>query len=119
MKARGGSRLSLLLALLITAALIVGAVRIIPVYVRSYDFREAVRNQARFARVNRKPPEVIRDELLKKAQSLELPVRREQIRVGLAPGGVRIEAHYVVPVDLIIYKMDLSFDYTANTSTIY
>lgn len=119
MRAREGSRLRLLLALLIVAALIVGVIRVIPVYVRSYEFQDAIRTQAKFAGVNRKSPEVIREELYNKARALDLPVCREQIKVIPARGGVRIEAAYTVPVDLIIFKTDLSFDYAAETATTY
>ncbi len=107
------------LALLITAAIILGAVRIIPVYVRSYEFEDAMRSQAKFAGVEQKPPETIRRELLKKAQELELPVSGDQIQVFPRRGGVRISARYAIQVDLIFYKPYLDFDFAADTATAY
>lgn len=119
MNARGGSRLQLLLGLLVTAAIIIIAVRVVPIYVRSYEFKDAIRTEAKFAGVRSKSPEAIREDLYKKARDLELPVRREQISVVLAPKGVRIVTHYTVPVDLVVYQTTLAFDFSADTATTY
>lgn len=119
MKARGGSKLQLLLGLVITAALILGAVRIIPVYVRSYEFQDAMRSQAKFAGVEKKSAEAIRAELLRKARELELPMQREQIKVFPLRVGVQISAHYTVQVDLIVFKPNLNFDYSTDTASAY
>lgn len=116
MKARGGSKVQLILGLLITAAIIVCAVRLVPVYANSFEFKDAIRSQAKFADVERKTPEAIRETLFKKAQSLELPVTREQIQVAPARVGVEIRVRYQVPVDLIVYRPVLKFDYSEDTA---
>lgn len=116
MKARGGSKVQLILGLLITAAIILGAVRLVPVYANSFEFKDAIRSQAKFADVERKTPEAIREALYKKAQDLDLPVTREQIQVTPQRTGVEIRVRYQVPVDLIVYRPVLKFDYAEDTA---
>lgn len=118
-KAGGGTKLQLLIALVITAAIILGAIRIIPVYVRSYEFEDFMRAQAKFAGVEQKPADLIRQELLQKAAELELPISREQIQVLPRRGGVHIAANYSIQVDLVLYQPYLDFDFTADTATAY
>lgn len=119
MKQRGGSRFHLLVALLLTAAIILTAVRIIPVYVRSYEFEDFMRSEAKFAGVRKKSPQDIKKDLLKKAQELNLPVTGERITVSPARNGVRITASYAMPVDLVVYTHTFSFDFQVDTASAY
>lgn len=119
MKARGGTKVNLLIGLLVTAALIVGALRVVPVYIRSYEYKDYMRTQAKFAGVENKPPDAVRDALYRKANDLELPIRREQIRVGPGPGGVRITTQFTVPLDLVVYQTSLSFNFSEDTRSAY
>ena len=116
---QGGSRLQLLIALLIVAAIILAAVRITPVYVSSYEFEDAMRSQAKFAGVNNKPPRQIQQELHRKALELSLPLERKEISVTPAARGVRIAARYTVPVDLVVYTANFTFDFQADTGSVY
>ena len=116
MNARGGSKVQLILGLLVTAGIIVAAVRLVPVYANSFEFRDAIRSQAKFADVERKTPEAIRETLYKKAQDLSLPVTREQIQVTPQRTGVQIIVRYKVPVDLIVYRPVLNFSYSEDTA---
>jgi len=119
MNARGGSKLSLLVGLAITAAFIVAAVRLVPVYANSYEFKDAIRSQAKFAGVEQRSPEFIKQALYKKAQELNIPIRPEQIQVIPKRAGVEIKTHYTVQVDLIVYSPTLTFNYSADTATAY
>jgi len=116
MNARGGSKVQLVLGLAVTAAIIICAVRLVPVYANSYELKDTIRNQARFADVERKTPEAVREEVYKKAQSLGLPLTREQIQVTPQRVGVEIRVRYQVPVDLIVYKPILKFEYHEDTA---
>lgn len=119
MSERGSTTLKTLLALLVFAALITGVVKIVPLYVKVYEFEDAMRQQAKFAGVERKEATVVREELYKKAQDLKLPVTREQIEVSRRMGGVNIKVSYTVPVDLIVFQRDFNFDYETDTSTAF
>lgn len=115
---RGGGKLQVLLALAVTAAIIVSAWRIIPVYIKSYQFQDEMRERAKFAPVERLPPEVVKEELLKFTQEIGLPVPREQLQVsGAGPGAIRIEVRYTVPVDLILFDINIPFEYNVDSKS--
>ncbi len=68
-----------------------------------------MQDQARFGVVNRYSEEQIRDVVFKEAQDLDVPIKKEQIKVLVNPSLVRISLDYTVPIDLLVYKMDLHF----------
>lgn len=118
-KARGGGKLNALIGLVILVSLFVGGVKLIPIYINAYEFRDAMRSQAKFAGVDRKSHEQVREELYKKARDLGLPLQREQIHVTSAPGGIAVAARFAVPVDLIAFQHTLNFNFSEDTSTAY
>ncbi len=115
---RGGGKLNMLLALAITAILVLSAWRIIPVYVKSYQFQDEIRSKCKFAPVDRKSPETVKEELLRFAQELGLPVAREQLQVNaLGPSGIRVNVKYTVPVDLILLDISIPFEYNFDSKS--
>jgi len=115
---RGGGKLQMLLALAVTAVLVVSAWRIIPVYVKSYQFQDEIRNKCKFAPVDRKSPETVKEELLRFAQEIDLPVAREQLQVNaLGPAAIRVEVKYSVPVDLILFDINIPFEYNVDSKS--
>lgn len=119
MSEKGSGTIKTLIVLVVVAALIVGVVKIVPVYVKVYEFQDAMRQQAKFAGVERKNETVVREELFLKAQSMGLPITREQIEISKRMGGINIKVKYTVPIDLIVMQRDFNFDYEADTSTAY
>ena len=115
---RGGSKLQVLLALAITAALFVAGIRIIPVYIAAFKLEDEVRNKCKFAPVERKPPEAVREDLLKTAQELGLPLQREGIQIAPTSGaGLQITVKYTVPVDLIVFDLKIPFEYSVDSKS--
>jgi hypothetical protein len=99
-------------AVLWSAVLIYGAFvayKIIPAYVAEYQLADKMAEQARFAIVNRYPEEQIRDIVFKTMQELEIPAKREDIKIISNQSVVKISLDYTVPVDLLIYHIDLHF----------
>jgi len=90
----------------------VGA-EIIPPYFANYEFQDTLDTEARLGTYSTKGDEVIRDAVFKRAQELELPLTRDQIKVqrtgGPGTGSVLIETSYSVHVELPGYPMDLDF----------
>ena len=116
----GGGTLQLVIVLLITAGIILAVVRIVPVYVRDFEFKDAIREEAKMARIRRdEPPMAIRRRLFEKAQEVGLPVQPEQIQITPAGEGVRISVNYRVPVSLLVYTLNLNFDASADTATAF
>jgi hypothetical protein len=99
-------------AILWTILLIYGAFvayKILPAYVAEYQLADKMQEQARFAVVNRYPEEQIRDSIFKVVKDLEIPVKREDIKITANQDVVRIACDYTVPVDLLVYQMNLHF----------
>jgi len=59
--------------------------------------------------VNRYDEEKVRDVIFREIQDLEIPVKREEIKVVANPSIVKISLDYTVPVDLLFYHLDLHF----------
>lgn len=115
---RAGARLRLqqgagtIKAILWTVLLIYGAFvayKILPAYVAEYQLQDKMQEQAKFAVVNRYPEEQIRDSIFKVIKDLEIPVKREDIKITATQDVVRIAVDYSVPVDLLVYQMNLHF----------
>ncbi len=85
------------------------AVRLLPPYIAEYQLSDKMQEQARFGVVNRYTEEQIRDVIFKEAQDLDVPIKKEQIKVLANPSVVRISLDYTVPIDLLVYKMELHF----------
>ena len=99
-------------AILWTVLLIYGAFvayKILPAYVAEYQLADKMQEQARFAVVNHYPEEQIRDTIFKVVKDLEIPVKREDIKIEANQDVVRIACDYTVPVDLLVYQMNLHF----------
>ena len=99
-------------ALVWTVILVYGAYagyKIVPAYVAEYQLSDQMQEQARFAVVNHYPEEQVRDNIYKVVQELDIPVKREQIKVLSSLSIVRISMEYTVPVDLLVYHVDLHF----------
>jgi len=99
-------------AILWTAILFYGAFvayKIIPAYVAEYQLADKMAEQARFAVVNQYPEEQIRETVYKTMQELEIPARREDIKIIANKSMVKISLDYTVPVDLLVYHLDLHF----------
>jgi hypothetical protein len=116
---RGGGTVK---AILWTAILIYGAFaayRIIPAYVAEYQLTDKMQEQARFAVVNHYPEDQIRDTIFKTVQDLEIPAKREAIKVVSTQSVVRISLEYNVPVDLLVYHLDLHFTPNTENKSLY
>jgi hypothetical protein len=108
-------------AILWTALLIYGAFvayKILPAYVAEYQLQDKMQEQAKFAVVNRYPEEQIRDSIFKVVKDLEIPVKREDIKITATQDVVRIACDYTVPVDLLVYQMNLHFTPTSENKNL-
>jgi len=99
-------------AIVYTVVLVIGvyvAIKIVPVFVADYELKDKITEQARFSVVNRYPEEQVRDTIFKVIQDLDIPAKREDIKVENTNHGVQISVTYTVPVDFMVYKADLTF----------
>ena len=108
-------------AIVYTALLAFGvfsAFKLIPPYLAEYQLSDKMQEQARFAVVNRYSEEQIRDTIFKEAQDLEVPIKKEEIKVLASASLVRISLDYTVPIDLFVYKMNLHFTPSSENKSI-
>jgi len=87
------------LALLMIGVFI--ASKIVPVKMKTSTFYDAMQEQAQFGSI--KNDGAIQAELFRKAQELQLPLKKEEIVVRRDMGYVYVEVHYVLPVEFPIY----------------
>jgi Domain of unknown function (DUF4845) len=99
-------------AIAFTAIIVFGvysAFKLLPPYIAEYQLSDKMQEQARFAVVNRYSEEQIRETIFKEAQDLDVPIKKEDIKVFASTSVVRISLDYRVPIDLLVYKMELHF----------
>jgi cell division protein FtsL len=106
---RGEGRLK---AISFTVLLVIGiyvAFKLLPIYVAEYQLNDKLQEIARFGVVNRNTEEKIKDEVMKEVADLEVPVKREDVKVAVSVRAVTISVDYTVPVDLLFYHLDIHF----------
>jgi len=96
---------------------------LIPPYFANYEFEDAIKNEAQMATYSTKTEDAIRDEMFKKAQELDIPVVKDQIKVQRTgaqnAGSVSIEVPYTVHLDLPGYPVDLNFDPATRNRSVF
>jgi hypothetical protein len=116
---QGAGKLKAVIYLAILLLVVYSAVKIVPAYVSDYQLGDKMQEQARYAVVNRYTEEQIRDNVFKVVQDLDIPVKREAIKVLSTNSVVKISMEYTVPVDLLIYHMDLHFSPSSENKALF
>ena len=114
---RKGGKFDLLM--LGNAFAVYAAVKIVPPYAAEYQLADKMQEQARFAVVNHYTDEQIRDNVYKVVQDLEIPVKREDIKVEASNRIVKIDVDYKVPIDLLTYHLDLHFTPSSENRSLF
>ena len=116
---RGAGKIKAILVTAILAFAVYAAVKIVPPYAAEYQLADKMQEQARFAVVNRYTDEQIRNNVFKVVQDLEIPVKREAIKVEASQQIVKISVDYTVPIDLLVYHLDLHFTPSSENRSLY
>jgi hypothetical protein len=99
-------------AIVYTAVLVIGvfvAFKTVPSYVAEFQLKDKMTEQARFAIVNRYTEDQIKDNIYRVIQDLDIPAKRDDIKVTNTNHGLEIAVSYTVPVDFLVYQTDLNF----------
>lgn len=115
---RGEGKLKAIIYTAILLLAIYSAVKIVPAYVAEYQLADKMQEQARFAVVNRYSEEQIRDNIYKVVQDLEIPAKRDDIKILASNSLVKISINYTVPVDLLFYHLDLHFTPSSENKSV-
>ena len=73
--------IKLILVLALLGGLVYLGAEMIPPYFANYEFQDSLESEARLGTYSVKGDDVIRDAVFKRAQELEIPVTKEQIKV--------------------------------------
>jgi len=115
---RGEGRLKAIVFTLVVIMAVYLAFKFVPPYVSEYQLQDKMQEQARFGIVNRYSEEQIRDNVFKVVQDLELPIKREDIKVSVSLATVKISLEYTVPVEMFFYSTELHFSPSSENKSL-
>ena len=106
---RGEGRLGLLFALALLGTGIFLGVKIIPVRINAYEFRDFVQEECRYAATRNNDAEIFK-RIIDKAKELEIPLDRKNIQMERTTREMIITAKFEQPIDLkftiYVFKFD-------------
>jgi uncharacterized membrane protein len=115
---RGEGKLKAIVFTLIIISAIYVAYKLVPPYVNEYQLQDKMQELARFGIVNRYSDEQVRENVFKAVQDLNLPIKREDIKVTITQATCRIWLDYTVPVDLLFYSTELHFSPSSENKSL-
>ena len=96
--------------LLFLAAAIFAIAQYFPAYYSAFQFNDFIRQEVRFAAGARKTPEVIRGEIVKRAEEMGIGINPRDIKITRRGPAFTLELQYRWPIDLRIHQHELVFD---------
>lgn len=107
---RGEGRIGLLIALAVLGSGIFLGLKIIPVRIDAYEFRDYIREECRFGAARKDEAEVTR-RILRKAKELEIPLDKKNLVVERTEKEMIVSAKYEQPIDLKVTTYVFRFDH--------
>ncbi|HXV77153.1 MAG TPA: hypothetical protein VD788_12620 [Candidatus Polarisedimenticolaceae bacterium] len=108
---RGEGRVGFLITLIVAAVLIFVGAKVIPVRITAYEFRDALREEARYGAV-RNTDALVAQRIMDKAAELEIPLKKTGLTVQRTQSQMVIKAQYEQPIDLKVMTYVYKFDVT-------
>ena len=106
---RGDGRARFLITLAVFCLLIFGLVKYLPVRINAYQFKEALRDEVRYASANRND-KVVAKRLLDQAAELAIPLDPKNLSIRRTKNRVTITARYEQVVDFKLTQYNFVFD---------
>ena len=106
---RGEGRIGLIVALALLGAGIFLGVKIIPVRVNAYEFRDFVQEECRFAATRNNDADIYK-RIVDKARSLDIPLDKKNLTLERTTREMIITAKYEQTIDLKFTKYVFKFD---------
>jgi hypothetical protein len=106
---RGEGKVKAIIVTAILAMGIVAAWKVVPPYAAKYQLQDKLNEVSLYANTQRQTEDQVRDTVFKAFQDLEIPAKREDIKVTANNSKVSILVDYTVPVDILTYHVDLHF----------
>jgi hypothetical protein len=96
---RGEGRLGFVITLIVVAVAIFLGIKVVPVRISAYEFRDVLREEARYGAV-RDNDATVTKRILDKAAELSLPLQKKDLSVSRTESQMIISATYEQPIDL-------------------
>jgi hypothetical protein len=90
----------------------------LPVYMQNYQLQDYIQTQTPFWLANHAAADGIRQNIVAKAQDLDLPVAAGDVAVDASGSRVSVAIDYRVPVDLKVYTLKLHFTPSSENRSI-
>lgn len=116
---RGEGRLKGILIVVMIVLAIYTAWKMVPPYVNDYQLSDRMQEQSRYAMVNHYTVEQIRDNIYKVMVDLDIPAKKEDIKIVADGNVVKVSLDYTVPVDVLVYHTDLHFTPNSETKSLF
>lgn len=107
---RGEGRIGLLIAVALLGAGVFLGVKVIPVRVTAYEFRDFIQEECRFAATRHNDGEIVK-RIMEKAQALQIPLDKRNLKLQRTTSEMIITAKYEQPVDLKFTRYVFRFDH--------
>ena len=98
---RGSGRVGFLVTLTLLLCAIFVGFKVIPVRITAYNFRDVLRQEARWGAV-RKSDASVAKRILEQADDLEIPLERKNLLVRRTKSKIIITVEYEQPIDLAL-----------------
>ena len=107
---RGGANIGCMIWLVILGFIGYVLYKVVPVKMASSEFYDTMQEQASFGSI--KDQKFIEYEILKKAEELQIPVKKDNLKITRSQNSIKVEAHYEITVDFFngAYKYVWKFD---------
>jgi hypothetical protein len=115
---RGEGRLKGILIVVIVVLGIYTAWKVVPPYVNDYQLADKMQEQSRYAVVNHYTEDQIRESIYKDMLDLDIPAKKEDIKIVANNNVVKISLEYTVPIDILVYHGDLHFSPSSETKSL-
>jgi hypothetical protein len=106
---RGEGRAGFIITLAIVLVLIFVGMKVIPVRIDAYQFRDTLREEARYASVHKNDQEV-RKRIMESAAEMQIPLDAKNLTIKRTRNSVVISARYEQPIDLKVTTYTYRFD---------
>ena len=106
---RGEGRAGLIIALAIFLVAGFLAIKVVPVRVNAYEFRESLREEAKYTTVHRDERKTL-ERILEKAEALNIPIDAKNVKIRRTKSEVIVSANYKLPIDLKVTTYVYEFD---------
>ena len=96
---KGEGRLGLAIAIVVVGISAFLGLKIIPVRIAAYEFRDVLREEARYGAVRDSDKEVYK-RIMDRAIDMEIPLKKKNLKVSRSVNDIVIIATYEQPIDL-------------------